>query len=85
VNLEYHVQNSFLLRQHLVAVFFDLDRLMTQLGVMVSLEPFTGGILDADYYCFFRTYSRIVISVSLSAMFYLSVTHKKMESHKDPY
>jgi hypothetical protein len=26
VNLEYHIQNSFLLRQHLVAVFLDLEK-----------------------------------------------------------
>jgi hypothetical protein len=26
VNLEYHIQNAFLRRQHLVAVFFDLEK-----------------------------------------------------------
>jgi hypothetical protein len=53
VNPEYHVQNAFLLRQHVVAVFFDLEKAYDTSWLLLSSKLFTNRIFEADYCCFF--------------------------------
>jgi hypothetical protein len=58
---------------------------MTQLGGMVFLELFIGGILGVACHYFFQSSSRNVISTAISGMFYLHEILKKIECHKDQF
>jgi potassium voltage-gated channel Eag-related subfamily H protein 8 len=83
VNLEHQIQKSFLLRQHVVAVFFDLEKAYDntwRYGILRTLHQWN---VRVDSPCSFRTFSRTVTSVSALAMFYLQDATQKMECHRD--
>jgi hypothetical protein len=84
VYLEYHTQNAFLLRQHLVAFVFDLQKAYDTPGGAVFSEPFIAGISGVAYHCLFLTSSRPEIA-SGSGIFCLRVIPKKMECYKDRF
>jgi hypothetical protein len=85
VNLEYYIQNAFLQRQHLVAVFLDLEKAYDTTWRYGILRPFTAGISGVDYHYFFLISSRPVISVSDLGMCYLPDILMKMECHNDQF
>jgi hypothetical protein len=59
-------------------------RHMIQPGVMISSEPFTGGISGVDYHRFFLS-SRPITSASDLEMCYLRDMLKNIESDKNQY
>jgi hypothetical protein len=83
LKLEYHIQNAFLLRRYLVAVFFDLEKAYDTPGGAVFSEPFIARISGVAYHCLFLTSSRPDIFASGLGMFCLRVIPKKMVYHKD--
>jgi hypothetical protein len=56
VNLEYHIQDTFLLRQHLVAVLFDLQKAYVTTWRYGILRTHTAAISGAVCRCSFLTW-----------------------------
>lgn len=82
VNLQHHIQNSFVIHQHIVTVSSSMEKVYDTTQIYGICRAFHQWNLGTGYHCVFETFSKMFISMPFSAVFICALSPRKWNNKR---